>query len=280
MKFFIAILLVASCQAFSIESAIEKEAFEYVVNEATAHLEKIALEEFENAILGGEKEMSATERELINKFATYFGSVLRDEVHEILDSVMDATHAKTSFAKRMYENLRQAALNITEGLHMAPKAATKFLHDMMADIQAMEKSGTFLLDIEDMFKNVMDKVTSIVSYQLVERRDLGDIWSKLNDTLLGIIGKIHGKFHDLHDFLKSIVKTAGDKLKPHVENVKTLAKDFISHVNQVSAKVAQQALEFFKPFASQLGVTWVRLVQKVHERLQQITDAVNATPLY
>lgn len=38
----------------------------------------------------------------------------------------------------MYENLRQAALNITQGLHMAPKAAAKFLHDMLSDIEAME----------------------------------------------------------------------------------------------------------------------------------------------
>ena len=44
----------------------------------------------------------------------------------------------------MYENLRMAALNITEGLHMAPKAAEKFLHDMMADIEAMESKYKWL----------------------------------------------------------------------------------------------------------------------------------------
>ena len=47
---------------------------------------------------------------------------------------------------------------------------------------------------------------------------------------------------------------------------------FLAHVNDVSAKVAKQALEFFKPFATQLGSLWVKLVQKVHDHLQKITD--------
>lgn len=67
-----------------------------------------------------------------------------------------------------------------------------------------------------------------MAYELTEKRDISDIWNKINDTLLNIIGRLHGKFHDLHDFLKSVVKAAGDKIRPHVENIKTLAKD-VSH---------------------------------------------------
>jgi len=273
MKFFLVVLLAATCQAWSIESMIEKKAFDYFVSEATAELEKLALEEFENAILSDNKEINAVERSLINKFATYFGSALRAEVDEIVHHVVDASVAKTAFAKKMYENLRQAALNMTEGMHMAPKAAQKFLNDMMADIEAMEKSGTFVLDIEDMFKNIVGRVEDLITYEMVNNYDLSDIWGKINDTLLNIIGHLHGRYHDLHDFLKKIVASAGEKLQPHIVNIKTLAKDFIAHINDVSINVATQALEFFKPFASKLGNTWVQLVQKVHERLQAITDA-------
>ncbi|MDK0675405.1 hypothetical protein P5E99_15920, partial [Clostridium perfringens] len=131
MKFFLAFLLIASCQAFSIESAIEKEAFEILVNKASDELEKLALQEFENVLLGDGKEMSPFEHELITKVANYFGAALRSEIQSIVEKVLDSASAKTAFTKKMYENLRQAALNISEGLHMAPKAAAKFLHDMM-----------------------------------------------------------------------------------------------------------------------------------------------------
>jgi len=272
MKFFLVALLVATTQAFLFESPEQKEAFEKFVHGVTDELEKLAVQEFENAILSDNKEIKAIELSLINKFANYFGSTLREEINSIVDHVIDSADAKNAFVKKMYENLRQAALNMTEGMHMAPKAAEKFLQDMMADIEAMERSGTFVIDIEEMFESVWNRVSDMISYDMIDDYSMSDIWSKINDTLLNIIGHLHGRYHDLHDFLKRVVAATGEKLQPHIINIKTLATDLINHINGVSAKVAKQALEFFRPFASKLGATWIKLVQSVHDRLQAISD--------
>ncbi|XP_014783997.1 uncharacterized protein LOC106879077 [Octopus bimaculoides] len=117
-----------------------------------------------------------------------------------------------------------------------------------------------------------------VTYDVHQKRDLIDIFDKINDTLRRIVGHLHGKFHDLHDFLHQAIAHGKDKLKPHIENIKSLAKTFIDHINMVSAKVAQQALEFFKPWASKLGDTWTKLVKDIHERLQKLHPT--ALPLY
>uniref|UniRef100_A0A0L8HUQ5 Uncharacterized protein n=1 Tax=Octopus bimaculoides TaxID=37653 RepID=A0A0L8HUQ5_OCTBM len=50
MKFYLAILFVAACQAFSITSMIEKEAFDLLIKEATQELEQLAGTEIERTL--------------------------------------------------------------------------------------------------------------------------------------------------------------------------------------------------------------------------------------
>lgn len=45
---------------------------------------------------------------------------------------------------------------------------------------------------------------------------------------------------------------------------------FIAHINDVNAKVAQQALDFFRPWAALLGSTWTTLVNDIHKRLEHL----------
>ncbi|CAI9737595.1 Hypothetical predicted protein [Octopus vulgaris] len=270
MKFYLAILFVAACQAFSITSMVEKEAFDLLIKEATQELEQLAVTEIQSTLTTDGIDITPSELSLIQKLAAKFGEALREEVTTVISHVHSLADLKTKFAQKVYENLRVSAQKIADGIEKGPEVTKKFIHELMADIDAMEKSGHFITDIEQMFESIFEKALATVSYDVHQKRDLIDIFDKINDTLRRIVGHLHGKFHDLHDFLHQAISNGKDKLKPHIENIKTLAKTFIAHINDVNARVAQQALEFFKPWAALLGSTWTTLVNDIHKRLEQL----------
>ncbi|CAI9737596.1 Hypothetical predicted protein [Octopus vulgaris] len=278
MKFFLAILLVACAQAFSIKNMIEREAFDLLVSQATSELETMAVKEVESALTAEGLHVTPFERSVIHKVSTMVGETIKSEMTKIVSEVTTTGDFKMAVAQRIIEKLRDAAEMMADGLHMDSETTEAFFHELMKDIEALEKSSLFEEGIEKMFDNLFEKIMKAVTYDAHQKRDLIDIFEKINDTLRRIVGHLHGKFHDLHDFLHQAISHGKEQLKPHIENIKTLAKTFIDHINLVSAKVAQQALEFFKPWASKLGQTWTTLVKDIHERLQKLH--ATAIPIY
>ncbi|GAB1611192.1 uncharacterized protein LOC115221216 [Argonauta hians] len=274
MKFFLALLLVATTQAFSFKGMLEKEAFKVLASGATSELEAMAMKEVVAALTAEGLDVSSYERKVIHQVSAMVGEALKKEMDKIVSEVSTTGDFKVAVVEAIVEKLHEAASQMADGLHMTPEATQKFFHKLMADIEALEKSSLFEEGIERMFQDLFSNVFKSVAYDIHQKRDLTDIFDKINDTLRRIVGHLHGKFHDLHDFLGKAIAAGRDKLHPHVENIKTLAKAFIAHINQVSAKVAAEALEFFRPWASKLGDTWGLLVKDIHERLQKLTPTV------
>ncbi|GAB1602064.1 uncharacterized protein LOC115221193 [Argonauta hians] len=276
MKFFLALLLVASCQAFSIKSLFEKESFVSLIKHAVDGLEQLATVELEKALTGEGVTLTEAERTVIKKFSAEFGQTLRQELAQIINEVHSFAEFKAKFAEKVYEDLRVAAEDIASGIKKGPEVTKKFMKQLLSDIEQLEKQGHALIDINfgKLFEHVFDSTVATIVYSSHQKRDLTDIFGKINDTLRRIVGHLHGKFHDLHDFLGKAIDITKEKLHPHVENIKTLAKAFISHIGQVNARVAQQALEFFRPWATILGSTWTTLVNDIHQRLSNLNPTV------
>ncbi|GAB1600564.1 uncharacterized protein LOC115221216, partial [Argonauta hians] len=274
MKFFLTLLLFASTQAFSFEGKLEKEAFKLFISESTSELESMAIQEVVKALTAEGLDVSPYERNVIHKVSTMVGEALKKEMDKIVEEISSTGDIKVAVVEAIVKKLQEAASQMADGLHMSSEATEKFFQTLMKDIEALEQSSSFEERIEKMFENLFANVFKSVAYDLHQKRDLVDIFDKINDTLRRIVGHLHGKFHDLHDFLGKAIAAGRDKLHPHVENIKTLAKAFISHINQVSAKVAAEALDFFRPWASKLGDTWGLLVKDIHERLQKLNPTV------
>merc|ERR1719347_339337 len=167
----------------------------------------------------------------------------------------------------MWENLKNAALRMVDVSESIPESIMKFITDLTHDSQEMEDFGVFNINLDQLFDSIIDRVTYKVETASLERRD---IWGSLNDTLHRIIGHLSGKFADLKDFFHKTIKNGAEQLKPHLGNIKKLAQDFLNNVTVVSKTVAEQALEFFKPFRAQLGDLWDQLVEKIFRRFHDI----------
>merc|ERR1719347_501830 len=169
----------------------------------------------------------------------------------------------------MWENLKNAALGMVDGSESIPESIMKVITDLTHDSQEMEDYGVFNINLDQLFYSIIDRVTYKVETASLERRD---IWGDLNDTLHRIIGHLTGKFADLKDFFHKTIKAGAEQLKPHIGNIKKLAQDLLNNVSVVSKTVAEQALEFFKPFKAQLGDLWNQLVDRIHKRFHDIAN--------
>merc|ERR1712121_26282 len=264
MKFFLALLLVASCQAIELFDTTNYEAAKEV--------------ELKNVAEVAEKEML---KQLMKEYPNEDPEVLQQLAHQIAllvkhesDMVMDLVDQGTKMAKKlthnMWNNLKNAAADIVDGLESVPESMKKFTRDLIADAEEMEKHGVLNINLDELFDRISERVAFKVEYGELARRD---IWGSLNDTLHRIIGHLNGKFADLKDFFHKTIKIGAEKLQPHLVNMKSLAKDLLNNLGVVSKKVALQALEFFRPFHKQLGDLWVKLVKAIDAQFP-----VNETP--
>lgn len=257
MKLFLVFLLVASCQALDL---FDTSSYEATKGAELKTLVEAAEEEMFNFFL---KEYPDVDPKMLQELAHEIAILFKNEVDAVLALVDQGSEMAKKLTHNMWENLKKAAVDMVHGLDSIPESLKKFLDDLTRDIEEMENHGVFDIYLDELFDHVTDKVAYKLEYGALERRD---IWGQLNDTLHRIIGHLSGRFNDLKDFFNKSVKVGIDKLHPHLLNIRKLAEDVLSNISVVSKAVAQQALEFFKPFAQQLGDLWTKLVKRIHDR--------------
>uniref|UniRef100_A0A0L8IAW7 Uncharacterized protein n=1 Tax=Octopus bimaculoides TaxID=37653 RepID=A0A0L8IAW7_OCTBM len=106
MKFFLAVLLVACAQAFSIKNMIEREAFDLLISQATSELETMAIKEVESALTDEGLHVTSFERSVIHKVSTMVGETIKKEMTKIVSEVTTTGDFKVAVAEKIIEKLR------------------------------------------------------------------------------------------------------------------------------------------------------------------------------
>merc|ERR1712142_170407 len=163
-------------------------------------------------------------------------------------------------ANNMINNLKTAN---DGGVDTIRETARAFMNDLTRDMKELKEYNENYPYWESHF----NLATDIIQYKLMY-----GFWDSLKDTVGRIISHLGGKFTDLKNFFHKTIKDGAETLRPHFLNIKELAKDLLAHIGEIHRSVAIQALEFFKPFARQLGGLYFKLVDKIHERLHAIAN--------
>lgn len=215
---------------------------------------------------------------LIHHLSHTFAKVIYEEIQAAIEHVEAIGTVGSEFTERVYSHLNTAASDTAKGLQLSKKATEQFLQNIFKDLKKLEDSGLFHIDLNNNFDRIINTVIVEVAYRATTKLDGDPIFNQLNDTLARIVSHLRHKYHNLHDFFLHVLTETSWKVRPHIENIKTLAHDFLSHVTTVSKKVAQQALEFFRSFNSQLGGTWIELKDRIHQRIEVILEHRNPYP--
>jgi len=263
MKLFLALLLVASCQAIEL---FDTASYEVTKEVQLKDLVKVAEGELFDEFV---KKYPNEDPAELRKLAHHIAVLVKTEIDNALTLIDQGSKLAQKLTENMWENLKKAASDMVDSVDTVPESLKKFLHDLTRDIEEMENLGVFEISLEELFDELPQRVAFKVEYGAVERFD---IWGDLNDTLHRIVGHLSGKFGDLKDFFHKTIKIGSEKLQPHLINIKKLAADLLNNVSVVSKNVAAQALEFFRPFHKQLGDLWVKLVEKVHARFHDLAN--------
>jgi len=278
MKLFLALLLVASCQAYQVFELIDDEAVDtplqnVFVDIAAYDVEYGTLERFD--IWG---DLNDTLHRIVGHLTGKF-SDLKDFFHKTIKVGAEKLHPHLinikQLAKDVLNNVGVVSSKIAAQALEFFKPFRAQLGDLwfklvkkidarfhgIPEIKAAEE--TYLADVFVDINSYEADFRSLVTF---------DIWGDLNDTLHRIVGHLTGKFADLKDFFQKSIKVGAEKLQPHLINIKQLATDLLNNLGVVSEHVAAQALEFFAPFQKQLGELWVKLVEKIHDRFHDLAN--------
>merc|ERR1711942_17382 len=213
-------------------------------------------------------DLTQKQLDRLHEFADHFAEVIRGEMWRALSLVIRAGQLKRQFKEKMVKKLETAAAKIAEGLDMTEEQFEQFFENILRDFTKFDVGGVFHLDLDEVFGGIIDVARSIVHHR--HRRDLGDIIDQLNNTIVGILGHTHGINQHVGDIFELIFNAAFHAIKPHLDQIKTLAKNFLENIGDSRSDVLHKALELFKPFASVLGDVWTRISQLAKERLDKL----------
>ncbi|XP_076322097.1 uncharacterized protein LOC143231444 [Tachypleus tridentatus] len=112
----------------------------------------------------------------------------------------------------------------------------------------------------DALEGLIDSILNIGGrYSIIE------LWEKIKNFFKDLGLQIKEKFFRFAEWVKSIWGAGLEAAKDKLEKVKIIAQEFINNAKDISAEVAIEALEFFKPYKEDLGSLWDTLVEKAKE---------------
>ncbi|XP_076349292.1 uncharacterized protein LOC143246451 [Tachypleus tridentatus] len=216
----------------------------------------------------------------------------KDIVSQLKDLGIDAGSKALELLNRLKDRLKDWIKSLLEKLGIGKRNIVDILHELIKDLDIK----AILIRIRDkIIENV--NIEAIVNYireklgeksELVRRlleiiknqgidalRDLIDkilniggqysiieLWEKIKNFFKDLGLQIQEKFFKFAEWVKSIWSSGLEAAKDKLAKVKIIAQEFIDHAKDVSAEVAREALEFFRPYKEDLGGLWDKLVEE------------------
>jgi ElaB/YqjD/DUF883 family membrane-anchored ribosome-binding protein len=212
-------------------------------------------------IINGSSPAPESEQEMMAR------SVTETVLGNILQKYIDMLKVLVAGGQEKYEAILEKAQQLMDGLkHHAVGIITKvknFLADVMQILGLSPDEVEAKRSLDKIMDHVVDEAAEEAIRSLIAKRGLTDIINSIQGSLQEILNALTGHFKDLKDWLKQwVVDTAG-QLKPHTDNIKFLAQQFLEHINNASDTVKQEALKFFEAHKKDLGALWEQIQQAI-----------------
>ncbi|XP_035213279.1 uncharacterized protein LOC118187192 [Stegodyphus dumicola] len=121
-----------------------------------------------------------------------------------------------------------------------------------------EKYKQKLLDLVDRFLGKKEE-------RALAHRSLQDYWEKIKEYFKDLHITLKEKYMKFGEWVKNAIDKGLAKSKDKLENIKSIAREFIDHAKGVSKEVAEEALDFMRPYKDDLGSLWEQLKETVKD---------------
>jgi len=290
MKLFIVAALLAFARADLFEELIKDEIDHAVSAVEFAEHSHITLRDLED------EERQIMIRELKTDIGQTLGEKLENVTQKLISAIQNGKAniqtLLTTF-RQMVNDLKELggkagdyikiamgelknAINTLKTDHLSPavKLVVNFIK-LFTDRGDGTDALVALDDVED------EVVAEVVVRALARRGIITDMFGKLWDTGKDIVNKLltglHGKFKELGQFMVELTKAHLEKAKPHIDNIKQLAQEFLDHAKEATKQTLNEALEFFGAYKGDLGSLWTQLKTSIDNIKAHLTPAPTGT---
>merc|ERR1712002_1190388 len=183
--------------------------------------------------------------------------------------------ARANFVSFLYDSEINSAVKAAQAVFHAEISLRSA--DSEAHTQIVREIQTELgKHLAESLKNVTDRINGAISQgkqvseqllkkaaELAEKmKEIGgNVWQGIKDTFGSIINGIGSGMKAFGDWIGDLVQKGVEAAKPHIENIKQMAKETLDNLKTASQQVIDQAIEFFRPYREDLGKLWDQLVQ-------------------
>jgi len=97
------------------------------------------------------------------------------------------------------------------------------------------------------------------------KRSIKDYWEKVKDYFKDLHIDLQEKYAKFGEWVKNVVDKGLNKGKDKMENIKQIARELIDHAKGLSKEVAEEGLNFLKPYKEDLGSLYDQVKETVKE---------------
>ncbi|KAG8177719.1 hypothetical protein JTE90_026561 [Oedothorax gibbosus] len=183
---------------------------------------------------------------------------LNDNKRSVQDEELELALAAFNF-KDIFNKLKQALIDKVDKEQLKAKVEQLFgKGSEMADALLKvinEKGDQYKQKLHDLIDRFLGK----------EKRSIKDYWEKVKDYFKDLHIDLQEKYSKFGEWVKNVVDKGLNKSKDKMENIKQIARELVDHAKGLSKEVAEEGLNFLRPYKEDLGSLYDQVKETVKE---------------
>jgi len=120
-----------------------------------------------------------------------------------------------------------------------------------------EKGDQYKQKLHDLIDRFLNKDES--------KRSISDYWEKVKDYFKDLHIDLQEKYAKFGEWVKNVVDKGLNKGKDKMENIRQIARELVDHAKGLSKEVAEEGLNFLRPYKEDLGSLYDQVKDTVKE---------------
>jgi len=279
------------CQALGIDDPEIEQMAEDVESEVASKVKealKEILEKIKDSIDQGKtvgQELLEQVKELRNRFkdlgedegenAKEMLQKIREKAREALKKILErlglgSRNLDDSMDQVARMRFRELVERIKEKLssNETIQKIREYLRNHVGKSELVQKLKELVARLKD--TDLRELIRHLFDHHTHEKRSVelrGETWDKIKDFFKDLNVKIKEHSKKFGQWVKEMWGKGLDKMKEKYGTIKAIAMEFIANAKDMSAEMAREALEFFRPYKDDLGSLWQQIVDASKEAI-------------
>merc|ERR1712002_539271 len=191
---------------------------------------------------------SEAHTQIVREIQTELGKHLQESLQNVTDKINKAVQQ----GKQVSEDLLKRAAELGERMKEIGGNVWKGAQDILSHLttKAQEAVDGFMKGLEGLwnsikeifgkrsldhtFEEMQQEVIAKTVHAVMSKRFIGDLWQGIKDTFSSIINGIGSGMKAFGDWIGDLVQKGVEAAKPHIENIKQMAKETLDNLKTAS----------------------------------------------